>query len=131
VQQLGVADRVRLLGLRDDVPAVLKAIDAFVLPTLEEALGTSFLEAMAMGKPVIGTRVGGVPEVIREGVNGLLVPPGDPQALGGAIVGLLSNIEAARAMGRAGRSIVEREFTVEHMCQRMFDLYSGLLQGRV
>lgn len=130
VEQLGIGGRVRLLGLRDDVPAVLKAFDAFVLPTLEEALGTSFLEAMAMVKPVIGTRVGGVPEVIRDGVNGLLVPPGDPRALAEAITGMLSNPQAARAMGRAGRAIVEREFTVDHMCQRMFDLYSGLAQDR-
>lgn len=130
VERLGIADRVHLLGLRDDVPTVLKAFDVFVLPTLEEALGTSFLEAMAMGKPVIGTKVGGVPEVVRDGVNGFLVPPRDPRALARATTRLLSDMQAAREMGRAGRAIAEREFTLEHMRDRMYELYDGLLRER-
>ena len=130
VEQLGIADRVHLLGLRDDVPTVLKAFDVFVLPTFEEALGTSFLEAMAMGKPVIGTRVGGVPEVVKDGVNGFLVPPRDARALAQAITKLLSDAQAVQAMGRAGRAFVESEFTVGRMCDRMFTLYSKLLERR-
>ena len=127
IRDRGLESSVHLLGLRRDIPNVLKSIDAFVLPTLEEALGTSFLEAMAMGKPVVGTRVGGVPEVIREGVNGFLVKPNDPADLAGATIRLLEDPERARLMGLEGRKIVEAEFTVQGMCQRMHDLYRSML----
>lgn len=118
---------VLLLGLRRDIPNVLKSIDLFVLPTLEEALGTSFLEAMAMEKPVIGTRVGGVPEVIHEGMNGLLVNPGDPEDLANAVIRLLKSPDLARSMGARGRTFATTEFTVDRMCLRMHELYQTLL----
>jgi glycosyltransferase involved in cell wall biosynthesis len=127
LRERGLTDRVHLLGLRGDIPNVLKSIDVFVLPTLEEALGTSFLEAMAMGKPVIGTWVGGVPEVVRHGVNGLLVAPNDPEGLAEATARLLQDPARGRAMGSEGRRMVESEFTVQRMCQRMHDLYRSLL----
>jgi len=127
IRDRGLEGTVRLLGLRRDIPNVLKSIDVFVLPTLEEALGTSFLEAMAMGKPVIGTRVGGVPEAIRDGVNGFLVKPNDPEDLANATIRILRDPARARAMGLEGRKIVEAEFTVQGMCQRMHDLYRSML----
>jgi glycosyltransferase involved in cell wall biosynthesis len=127
IRDRGLEGTVRLLGLRRDIPNVLKSIDVFVLPTLEEALGTSFLEAMAMGKPVVGTRVGGVVEVIREGVSGFLVKPNDPAHLAEATIRILREPEQAKTMGMEGRKIVEAEFTVERMCQRMHDLYRSML----
>lgn len=130
IRQKGLQAQVLLLGLRRDIPNVLKSIDLFVLPTLEEALGTAFVEAMAMKKPVIGSRVGGVPEVIDEGRNGLLVDPGDPAGLAAAIIRLLQNPELARAMGERGRAIAATEFSVERMCLRMQALYQGLLHAR-
>lgn len=131
IREKGLGDRVRLLGLRKDVPAILKSCDMFVLPTLEEALGTSFIEAMAMEKPVIGCNVGGVPEVIRDGVNGILVKAGDPGDLAQAIIRLLQDPAAARKMGAAGKAIANAEYSVETMCQRMFQLYQDMLQQRV
>lgn len=130
IDEKNLGGRVRLLGLRRDIPNVLKSIDLFALPTLEEALGTSFVEAMAMEKPVIGTRVGGVPEVVREGENGLLVNPSDPTDLASAIIRLLENPDLAKAMGKRGRTIATTEFTVDRMCLHMHELFQELLSTR-
>lgn len=130
IQEKSLGAHVLLLGLRRDIPNVLKSIDLFVLPTLEEALGTAFVEAMAMKKPVIGTRVGGVPEVIDDGGNGLLVDPRDPAGLADAIVRLLRSPDLAAAMGERGREIATTEFSVERMCRRMQALYEALLHTR-
>ena len=129
IRELGLGEKVRLLGLRNDIPAVLEAVDVFVLPTLEEALGTSFLEAMAMQKPVIGCNVGGVGEVIHHGVNGYLIEPGDTGSLAEAVVRILRDGGLAKRMGEEGRRIVERNYTVERMCERMLALYQSLLGG--
>jgi glycosyltransferase involved in cell wall biosynthesis len=130
IGEKNLGSHVLLLGLRRDVPNVLKSIDLFALPTLEEALGTAFVEAMAMEKPVIGTRVGGVPEVVHEGENGLLVNPGDPTGLANAIIRLLSNPGLAKSMGQQGRTIATTEFTVDRMCLRMHAFYKTLLHTR-
>jgi glycosyltransferase involved in cell wall biosynthesis len=130
IRDRGLEGKVHLLGLRRDIPNVLKSIDVFVLPTLEEALGTSFLEAMAMGKPVIGTRVGGVPEVVRDGVNGFLIKPNDPGELAAATIRILQDRDKARLMGVEGRKIVESEFSLQRMCQGMYDLYQSMLAKR-
>jgi glycosyltransferase involved in cell wall biosynthesis len=130
VKDLGLSDKIFMLGLRRDVPNILKSVDLFVLPTLQEALGTAFLEAMAMGKPVIGTEVGGVGEVIRNGNNGYLVKPNNPQALAEAIIALLLNREKAALMGREGRRMVRENFNTEVMCSRMHDLYTSLIDRR-
>jgi len=130
IEQLGLSGNVRLLGMRWDIPNVLKSIDIFALPTLQEALGSAFVEAMAMGKPVIGTNVGGVSEVIKDGSNGYLVEPNNAAALSEAILKVLEDPERGRSMGREGRRMVEELFTNEKMCEKMHDLYMSLLQGK-
>lgn len=130
IKELGIGSSVKLLGLRTDVPAVLKALDLFVLPTLQEALGTSFLEAAAMRKPTVGTRVGGVPEAVKDGVTGLLVEPDDAKGLASAVVKLLKDPELRRSMGEAGREMVERDFSTERMVERMLELYTGLVRQK-
>ncbi len=130
VRSLGIADSVAMLGLRKDIPNILKSIDLFVLPTLQEALGTSFLEAMAMEKPVIGTNVGGVAEVIEDGLNGYLVTPGDPSQLAETIMKALLDKEGTAKMGREGKKIVLQKYTVERMQQDMYALYASLLGGK-
>jgi glycosyltransferase involved in cell wall biosynthesis len=122
--------RVHLLGLRSDIPRVLKSLDVFVLPTHQEALGTSYIEAQAMGVPVIGTRVGGVPDTLREGETGLLVPAHEPSALADAIIALASDREQRQRMSKAGRSWVLEEYTVQRMAERMHALYERLLAAR-
>ncbi|MDA8215208.1 MAG: glycosyltransferase family 4 protein [Nitrospiraceae bacterium] len=131
IEQLGLADKVFLLGLRKDIPNILKSINVFVLPTLQEALGTSFIEAMSMEKPVIGTDVGGVGEVIRDGINGYLAEPNNPPALADAVIKILEDRERAMAMGIEGRKIVEQNYTVEKMCEKMYALYSSLLKDKI
>ena len=130
IKASGLSEKVFMLGLRKDIPEILKSIDVFALPTLQEALGTSFIEAMAMGKPVIGADVGGVGEVIKNGVNGYLVEPDNPHALAEAIIKILKDKETARLMGMEGRKIVEKDYTVEKMCERMYALYSSLLTAK-
>ncbi|MEK7773531.1 MAG: glycosyltransferase family 4 protein [Deltaproteobacteria bacterium] len=130
INALGISRRVRLLGLRTDVPAVLKGLDLFVLPTLQEALGTSILEASAMGRAVVATRVGGVPEAVADDVTGVLVPPEDPPALAAAVIRLLKDAELRRGMGERGREMVEREYSTDRMAERMFEIYTALVRER-
>lgn len=127
IAELRIANNVILLGLRNDIPQILKTIELFVLPTLQEALGTSFLEAMAMRRPVIGTRVGGVPEVVKEGVSGILVEPEDPVALADTIIGLLNDKGQMKRMGDAGRRIVEEKYSIDVMVKSLFNFYTSLV----
>lgn len=128
-ERLGISSHVHFLGLRRDVPEILSALDLFVLPTREEALGTAFLEAQAMGVPVIGTRVGGVPETLRENETGLLVPANDPAALATALLDLLSQPEKRAAFARAARPWVESRFSIERMGEAMLQVYRELQAG--
>ncbi|GAB5098535.1 hypothetical protein YK56LOC_42520 [Caballeronia sp. HLA56] len=130
VHRLGLETRIHMLGFRKDVPNILNGSDMFVLPTHREALGQAFIEAMAAGVPVIGTRVGGVPELIQDGVNGLLVPPRDPSALREAI-GRMANDAGLRVrLGEEGRRITERGFTVSDMAYETSLYYRSSLYER-
>lgn len=128
IKARGLRGKVYMLGLRNDIPDILKSIDLFVLPTLQEALGTSFIEAMAMEKPVIGTDVGGVSEVIKDGINGCLVKADDPMDLAEAIIKVLRSDRRGRMMGIEGRRMALQNFSSEKMCEDMFALYLSLLQ---
>jgi len=119
----GVSDRVIFAGSRRDIPPLLAAADIFVLPTLTEALPTVLAEAMAAEKPIVAGDVGGVPEMVDDGRNGLLVPPADPRALTDACVKLLENPERAREMGRTGRKIVAERFDIRRQVRRLEELY--------
>lgn len=123
---LGIADRVVFAGARDDVARLLAMLDVVVLPSQTEGMSNALLEAMAMARPVVATAVGGNPEVVRDGVTGLLVPPGDPETLARAIARLLERPEDARALGCSGRKRVEKDFTVQKMVARYEALYLSL-----
>ena len=120
---LGIADRVVFTGRRDDVPAVTAALDVAVLPSYREAQGLVVLEAMALGRPVVASNVGGIPEMIDDGVSGLLVPPEDPAALAAAIVRLLTDHPFADLLARRGHDLVHERFCVELMVRAIEDLY--------
>lgn len=112
--ELGIADRVSFTGRRTDVPAVLAMLDVFTLTsTTIECFPMSLLEAMAVGRPAVCTAVGGVPEMIEEGVTGHLVEPRDVAALADRYLALLSDPALADTMGRAARRRLETEFTLE------------------
>ena len=132
VDTLGLEHRIHLLGFRADVPNVLLGCDLFVLPTHQEALGQSYIEAMAAGLPVIGTDVDGVPELIADGVNGLLVPPHDIEALRAAIARLIDNPRLRAQLGSAGRLLTDCNFTVDRMADETIDLYRrGISERRM
>ena len=124
---LGIDNRVIFLGHRKDIPDLLASCDVFVLPSVYEGLPLSVLEAMAAGKPVVATAVGGTPEAVVEGETGFLVPPGDPAALATAIQRLLSNPSLAQKMGAVGRVRVRQEFSSATMVQRVTQTYEELL----
>ncbi|MFL5617306.1 MAG: glycosyltransferase [Gemmatimonadaceae bacterium] len=124
---LGVSDRVRFLGHRPDVPALLAAADLFVLPSLYEGLPLAALEAMAAGVPVIATAVGGTDEVVRDGETGTLVPPANPAALAAAIARALADRESASRLALSARSLVSREYSVASMVGSVSRLYEELL----
>jgi len=127
VQELGLTDRIKFLGHRTDIRDLLASCDVFVLPSLYEGLPLSILEAMAAGKPVIATQVGGTPEVVIDGETGLLVPPSDSAALAAAIRSVVSNREFAHRLGLAGQIRVVREFSTTIMVRQVSELYTELL----
>jgi len=112
-ERLGVASRIVWLGHRDDAAEVMGALDLFVLPSLEESLPLSILEAMAAGLPVVATAVSGIPEVVRQNETGMLVPPRDSNALADAIIALLADPERRRRFGQAGQRVVRACHTIE------------------
>jgi glycosyltransferase involved in cell wall biosynthesis len=125
-----MAEAVTFTGVRADVPKILAALDLFVLPSLWEGMPNAVLEAMAAGLPVVATAVGGTPEVVMDGVTGLLVPPQDPSALAQAIERLLRDPDLRRTMGRAGRRRVEQHFDVRETVRQVEDLYETLLREK-
>ena len=124
----GLADRVRFLGSRRDIPDLLAACDVFVLPSLIEGLPLSVLEAMAAARPVVATRVPGTDEAVVDGETGLLVPPRDPEALAHAIRLVLSNPEQAARFGSAGRARVIADFSTQRMVAAVEQQYEELLE---
>jgi len=128
-RQLGIAERTVITGIRRDVERMYAAMDIFVLPsTCDEAFGMVIIEAMAMGRPVIGTRVGGIPELISSGENGLLVPPGDATALADAIKKYLDDGEFAAGIALSGRRTVEAAFSEETLGERFEKVLASLGQ---
>jgi glycosyltransferase involved in cell wall biosynthesis len=114
---------VLLAGFRPDVLSVHKAIDIFVMSSVTEGLGTSLLDAMACGKPVVATATGGIPEVVADGETGVLVAPRDPAAMADAIVRLLEDGNLRQQMGNAGLTRVRRKFSAERMVQQTVRVY--------
>ncbi|MCL4370895.1 MAG: glycosyltransferase, partial [Chloroflexi bacterium] len=123
---LGLEESVIFAGVRNDVPAVMQAIDLFAMASLWEGFGLVFLEAMAAARPIVATRVSAVPEVVEEGVTGLLVPARDPEALAGALVALLHDRERSEAMGKAGLLRLKEHFTEDQMVDSVEALYYQL-----
>jgi len=118
-----VAHRVVFTGRRDDIPAVTAALDVAVLPSWREAQGLSILEAMALSRPVVASDVGGIPEMVEDGVTGLLVPHDNPVALAAALVRLLTDHALADTIARAGHDLVHDRFCIELMVKAIEQIY--------
>lgn len=119
----GIAQRVQLLGYRDDVPDLLAAADIYAMPSLSEGLPLALVEAMFAAKPVVASRVGGIPEVIEHNATGLLVPVGDAKALARGLKCLLADPERARALGEAARETASSRYTLNRMVEAYRRLY--------
>jgi len=119
---------LRFLGFRTDAPTLISASDLVVLPSVKEGLPDVLLEAAALAKPVVASRVGGISEIVRHGVSGLLVPPADPDALAEAVLDLIRRPDEARSMGMRGREVVRREFSVDRMARRVARVYNELME---
>ena len=127
-EELGVSAHVTFIPNMHDFTAALSAMDIFCLPSIQQGLGAIMMEAMAMGKPVIASNVGGVYSVVHDRETGFLIPPSDSRTLADRIQELLNDPVAARAIGEAGRQWIRDNFNVESMVERTVDLYRQVLQ---
>ena len=123
IKELGIGERVRLLGERDDVPVILRALDVFVLPSLGEGISNAILEAMATGIPVIATRVGGNSELVRDGITGRLIEPRRPGELAEVLTTYLGDAARARSHGAAARGRAVDQFGLGRMLAGYTALY--------
>lgn len=128
-RELGLTSRVQFLGQRDDVPAILRALDVLAIPSLHEAIPQVGLQALATKTPVVASNVGGIPSIIRPGETGRLCAPGDATSLASALRETLTDLAPTRAMCERGRALVEREHTVEVMLDRLEKIYRRHLPG--
>lgn len=125
--RMGASDRVTFVGWRDDVAEIMQILDVFVLPSLNEGMGRVLVEAMAAAKPIVASNVGGIPDLVRDGQNGLLVSPGDSDGLCVAMKKLLDDKKMRNEMGRRGRAMAQN-FGVEKMVEKLDALYCSLCQ---
>lgn len=125
----GLGSRVRFLGYQADVAPIIGLFDVLVVASRSEGFSLTAAEAMAQGKPVVATRVGGIPEVVRDGETGLLAPASDPAALADAIIALLSDPARARALGQRGLEVCRERFSVAATVRSFCEIYADLLSA--
>ena len=123
VNRNGLNNHIKFLGVRKDIADLLSASDIFVLSSDWEGLPLTVIEAMAAGKPVVATAVGGVPELIKDNVNGFLVQPKDPDSLAQALIKMAGDREASREMGAMGRKMAREKFDIRIMAKAYENLY--------
>jgi len=128
--ELGISEATIFLDKRRDIVQILDSIDLYVMPSLQEGLSITLLEALAMGKPVIATAVGGNPEVIVDGESGLLIPAKDYRALSGAIISLLNNRQKAKQLGLKAMERVSKEFDIKKAVQKIESLYELIIDEK-
>jgi len=130
VAELGCEEDVSFLGFREDAPSLMGAADLVVLPSVAEAFGIAAAEALYVGTPVVATTVGGIPEIVDDGVDGVLVPPADDEALANAIAGLLNDPERRARMAGGGREKVTSRFSFETMVREYESIYDAALRRK-
>ncbi len=132
VRDMGLEGAVVMTGFRRDIPEVMAALDVLVLPsTRSEATSQVIPQALAVGTPVVASAVGGIPEIVRDGETGCLVPPGDAVALAESILMLLQDPVRASALARAGQALVHQRYTIDSMMTSTTGVYRELLRGQV
>lgn len=128
IEAAALQQHVQLAGFREDLPRLIGALDLVAHPAFAEGLGVSLLQASAAGVPIVAARAGGIPEAVRDNVNGLLVPPGDADALADAIIALSADPKRRSAMGEAGRQLIASEFSVDTMVEGNLAVYRELMR---
>lgn len=128
--KLNIQDKIIFTGFRADIPEVTSTFDIACLPSLWEGMGRSVLEAMASGKPVVASRVGGIVDLVQDGLTGILVDPGDHQALAKAIIRLLKDKGLRQKMGEEARKRVDERFSTEKMVVEIEKIYNELLKKK-
>ncbi|MEW6614138.1 MAG: glycosyltransferase family 4 protein [Thermodesulfobacteriota bacterium] len=126
---LGIENKVIFAGWRSDIPQLINTFDIFALPSLNEGMGRVLVEAMAMGKPIVASDIGGIPDLVKDGANGILFPPRDVDAMAEAIIKLLLDRELARKMGKEGER-VSLNYGTGTMIKKIEGLYEDLLRGK-
>jgi len=126
--RLGLDKEIIFLGFRGDVPQLLNTLDVFVLASLKEGLGVALLEAACAGRPIVATNVGGIPEIVKDGETGLLVPPADSRSLAERLAYLIEHPEQARNLGSNARAFVRGRFSVKTMVESYIRLYHELVR---
>ncbi|KQQ87045.1 TIGR03088 family PEP-CTERM/XrtA system glycosyltransferase [Massilia sp. Leaf139] len=129
-QEAGVADLVWFPGARNDIPELMRSFDLFALSSIAEGTPVTLLEAMACARPVVATQVGGIPEVVQDGVNGALVPASNPQALADALAAYVDDAARVAAHGAAARETIERHYSVAAMVGAYTALYGQLCNSK-
>ena len=129
-KRLGIQGSVSFLGIREDIPELLASIDVMAMPSLDEGLPMALLEGMASGRAVIASRVGAIPQVIRDRVNGILLSPGDVNTLVAALRALLRSRELRMTLGQNARQTVESRFSAASMAKRYLEIYSAVASSR-
>lgn len=127
--RMGIPEKVAFLGWRDDIPEIMQVLDIFVLPSLNEGMGRVLVEAMAAGKPIVASKVGGVPDLVIQGQNGLLVQAADVNALADGIESLLANPKRRKEMGEKGKKMAIK-YGSDSMVQKIDQLYLELLRKK-
>jgi len=122
--------QILMTGYREDIPAILSFTDLGIISSVAEGIPQFLFQIMAMGKPVIATEVGGIPEIVTSGVTGVLIPPEDPAALVKAIVQALGDPGSARRLGAEGRRLVEQGYTVEKMAEKVYKVYQQVYERK-
>ena len=123
---LRINDHVKFLGVRNDLPDLLSAADSILMPSLKEGFPRTAIEAMAAGKPIVATRVGGTPEAIIDGETGILVPATDISAMATALISLVDNTSLRQQFGAAGTKLVREKFSIDSYVKRLDELYCQL-----
>ncbi len=129
-RDLGISERLIFLGYREDIINIFKTINILVVPS-REGLSMSILEAQAMAKPVIAVDAGGNAEVIKDGINGILIPPDMPIAMAEGIIELLNDKEKSEKMGKAGQKIIYENFSTKKMVEKISNLYLEMMEKYV
>jgi glycosyltransferase involved in cell wall biosynthesis len=125
---LGLKKELIFTGFRRDVGAFYQIADLFVMSSVQEGLGTAVIDALALGKPVVAAKSGGIPEIIHDGETGRLVAPADPVALAAGIVELLTHAERAKQMASQGQTVVREKFSIETMVDKNIEIYQQILK---